>query len=75
MPSAASAVATWPACARASADLRAPSRMGRLRGALAIRSNEALGPDLWRHHGGDGLRVKREELAQRGGVIHGVGLG
>jgi hypothetical protein len=47
MPPAASAVATWLACARASADLRAPSRMGGIKGAAGIRSNEALGPDLW----------------------------
>ena len=35
------------AWARASADVRAPSRIGRVRGGADIRSNKALGADLW----------------------------
>jgi hypothetical protein len=47
LPPAASATATWLACARASGDVRAPSRMGWVGEAADIRSSEALGPDLW----------------------------
>ena len=47
MPPLPNAVATWLACARASADVRAPSLIGRVKWSVVIRSDAALGPDLW----------------------------
>ena len=47
-PSAASAVATWPArCARASEDLRAPSLIDWVNGTAVMMASARSGSDLW----------------------------
>jgi hypothetical protein len=51
MPPAASAVATWLACATASGDLRAPNLIGRAHGTVCVTASEAFGSDLCRHSG------------------------
>src|SRR4029450_2102693 len=73
-PSAASALGTGFACARASEEVRAPSLIDWVKGTAVIGADARSGSDLWGHHRSNSLRVECEKLAQRGRVVNGVRL-